>query len=489
MDLNKENTIYKRTVFDLKVKINKNNLTKEDYFDLSKIKNLRVLDNGFLKILRKKYNKTQKEMANTINVPLRTWIGWESYDKYMPFKKLIILSKKLKINERELYGLIKNSKFTYGSHHGKNRLNLPVRPKEFNLVNYLIPVEPNKVYLIKNSPQKIKEYITKNFSIDHNYFKKTKLITIYSYLLYHFLKTYYIYKKEPSIKYPLSKEVSKWIKKRIDIKKAILIPLLLSDGGEKPKNRLFISGASKRIHNIWSDAWFHEHKLYPSSFLLPHKSIFVTTHKVDENILSKLKNICPNFKTSPRNTTINKYMNSPQPSIKYIFNRPKLEQEIAIRLWANTEGSIGINLNKRGGLINPSLKIACAHPYLTKELRKLCKENKINLSIIKENKNWFKIGGLKSTSITSTINFLKIGGFIKGTKIKHNSKYFHDLDKQDVLLSILEFIITQRKENNKITNIDKAYKSIKNIVINKKYKNKEYYLKEFKNFNNWSFRK
>ena len=136
--LNK-NLIYRTTVFDFSVKLNRNNLTKRGYFDLEKIPNLRVLDNGFLKILRKRVNKTQRELADLIGVPLRTWIGWESYSKYLPFDKLLLLSKRLGIDKEELYQIIKNTQFTYGEHHGKNRFNLPLHPEEFNLSTYLVP--------------------------------------------------------------------------------------------------------------------------------------------------------------------------------------------------------------------------------------------------------------------------------------------------------------------------------------------------------------
>ena len=483
-----EYLIYEKTVFALKVKLNKDNLTKEGYFDLEKIPNLRVLDNGFLKSLRKKLGKTQNELSELIDVPLRTWIGWEFYDKYLPFDKLILLKEKLNLKDTELYQMIKNTKFTYGNHHGKNRLEIP-SSVNFELVNYLIPISVDRVYVVKSAPQEIKDYILKQFSIDNNYFKKSGLIVIYSYLLNKFLKTFYIYEKKILLEFPLSDEVKSWVSLGIDLKKSVIIPLLLSDGGEKSNNRLFFSGASNVLHNIWADALFYQYGLLPSSFLAKYKSIFVTTHNVSDKILSEIKEICPNFKTSPRNEFKIEYLANLQPSIKYLFNSNKLEQETAIRLWANTEGSIGIAMDRRSNLINPSLKIAIAHPSLIYELKKLCEINGIIFMIIKEEKNWSGLSALRSTSITSTINFLRIGGFIRGTKIKAQSKYFNGLDKQDVLLGILEFIIRQRKSGTyKSEDINKIYDYIRTIVINKEFKEEEYYLNIFKDFNNWSFR-
>ena len=264
---------------------------------------------------------------------------------------------------------------------------------------------------------------------------------------------------------------------------------MLSDGGEKPQNRLFFSGASKQIHKIWSDAFYQEYSCLPSSFLLPYKSIFVTTHKVSDKIMTELKRVCPNFKTSPRNKSKELYLSISQPSIKYIFTRPKLEQQIAIRLWANTEGSIGIRLDKKNKLITPYFQIACANPSIIKELQRLCKINMLNLTIIKDKKNWAGVGRLKSTSIKSAINFLKMGGFIKGTKISSKSKSFKGLDKQEVLFGILEFMLKQRKEDKyRIDDMNKIYKHIKDIVLKKEFKEESYYLDSFKKLNSWTFR-
>jgi len=55
----------------------------------------------------------------------------------------------------------------------------------------------------------------------------------------------------------LSTELKKWIDSGINLNSSVIIPLLLSDGGEKPKKRLFFSGTSEVLHNIWADAFFY----------------------------------------------------------------------------------------------------------------------------------------------------------------------------------------------------------------------------------------
>jgi len=91
----KDKVIYEKTVFRLVSEINTINLTNEGFFDFTKLPNLRILDNGFLKQLRIHYNKSQREMAGLAEVPYSTWLGWEYRNKTIPFDKLNILSKKL----------------------------------------------------------------------------------------------------------------------------------------------------------------------------------------------------------------------------------------------------------------------------------------------------------------------------------------------------------------------------------------------------------
>lgn len=467
------------TVFCHKIFVRKENLTKHGYFNLKKIPNLRIIDNNFLKIIRTKYNITQREVALIANVPIRTFIGWESYKKALPFDKFITICNRLGLKEKEIYSLIKNSEFTFGNHHGKNRVKLPLRPNEFKIANYFIPLEPKKVYVIKNVPREIKNKIIKEFSIDNYYLNKSGLLVIYSYLWYEFLKTFYEYKKELLLNFPLTNEISYWINKKVNLTKSVIIPLLLTDGGEKPAS-IFCSGASDIVHKLWSDAFYYEFNKLPSSYKLPYKSIFITSHRVPLNILGKIKDFCPNFKTAPRNEPIEKYQNLPQPTISYLFKSPELEQQIAVRLWAITEGSISIHNSKTEKLITPNFRIACAHPTLTKELQEITKNNKINMSI-KKGYTWSGIGGLQTTSINSVINFLKIGGFIRGVKVaKSRSKVFGGFDKQDVLLGILEFVKMQRENNvYRVDNIQKINKWVKNIIKNKEFKDEQFYIKYF----------
>lgn len=468
------------TVFCNKVSVKKENLTENGYFNLQKISGLRIFDNGFLEYIRKKYSKTQKELSEIIKTPLRTVIGWQYYKKSMLFSKLIEICNQLNISEKEIYELISGCEFTFGKHHGKNRIKLPIKPERFRHSSYLIPIKPNKVYVIKNTPEVLKDIIIKDFSIDHFYFNKTGLLTIYSYLLNRFLKVFYRYDKELLLKFPLSKEIPKWRREGVDITRAVIIPLLITDGGEKP-NCVFCSGESSIVHNIWADACYYGLEELPSSYKLPYKTIFVTSHRLSKNILTKIKKHCPNFKTSPINISVEEYMKTPQPTISYLLKRSKLEQQIALRLWAITEGSVGVRNSKKDRSITPRIKIACAHPGIIRELREIARLNKINFSISKSGNTWSGISCLQTNSIISAINFLKMGGFIGGVNVaRSRSKTFGGFDKQDVLLGIFELMKRQRQDKYYKTNdIKKINKWLKRIIENNEFKKDKYYIKYF----------
>src|SRR3989344_5984109 len=141
-ELINSNIIYKQSVFQLNVKLNKKHLIYHKYFNLEKLRSLRILDNGFLRLFRKRYNKSQNQMAKIMDVPLNTLIGWESYRKALPFKKLIKAIKYFNIPYVKLYKIIDGCEFTFGEHHGKNKIKLPLKPSNFNLAKYLIPITP-----------------------------------------------------------------------------------------------------------------------------------------------------------------------------------------------------------------------------------------------------------------------------------------------------------------------------------------------------------
>ena len=147
------------------------------------------------------------------------------------------------------------------------------------------------------------------------------------------------------------------------------------------------------------------------------------------------------------------------------------------------EGSVQFNLDKNTKLIVPVLQIACAHPKLVWQLKEIAKNNGINLSIKKDANIWSGLSGLSGGSINTGIQFLKMGGFIRGVKIaKTKSGFFGGLDKQDVLLGIFELMKLQR-ENQKYRYDSRieCNKKIREIVLNKQFKSEQFYIDYFEN--------
>ena len=190
-----KSTIYKKTVYELNSLLNTNNLTSSGKFDLEKIKDLRVIDNGFLTEIKNRYNLQWQEISKLIDVPLRTIIVWKAYKKSIPIQSIFSLCNRLSIDKKVIYDLIEGCEFTLGTHRGGNRIILSLDPSNFFLSAYAIPQKHSKVYIVKNTPEKVKKYVLNNFSIDENYYKKKNLIVINCSILHVFLDTFYYFEK------------------------------------------------------------------------------------------------------------------------------------------------------------------------------------------------------------------------------------------------------------------------------------------------------
>ena len=94
------------------------------------------------------------------------------------------------------------------------------------------------------------------------------------------------------------------------------------------------------------------------------------------------------------------------------------------------------------------------------------------------------LSALETFSLGSSLNFLRFGGFFDVAIAKSRSAYFGGLKKQEVLLSILEYMHRQRM-NKKLKTINKieAYQKIRDIANNKEFKDSDYYLNVFKRGN------
>lgn len=186
-----------------------------------------------------------------------------------------------------------------------------------------------------------------------------------------------------------------------------------------------------------------------------------------------------NAKTAPAlGQTIEEYLKEPQPHLDYLMNASETEQQIALRIWAATEGNITIR--KRHRYVYPCLVITCAHPDLIKTLQQIARRFNINFQITRSKNTWSGIKMLHTSALSSSIEFLKLGGFVKGVKISAHSKYHEGIDKDVLLLGILEFKKRELENSHlKKLPIQQVHHKINEIVENGSYKSADYYINYF----------
>ena len=189
-------------------------------------------------------------------------------------------------------------------------------------------------------------------------------------------------------------------------------------------------------------------------------------------------NIAGNTKTKhAAGQTVTEYLKEPQPHLEYLINAPETEQKIALRIWASTEGSIGIS--KRYKWLYPDLRIGCAHPILAKQLQYIAQQHGIHFVIRKNKRTWSGIGRISNTTLIGCRNFLKLGNFIEGVKIR-SSPYHRGIEKNILLLGIFEYI--RRTHMNGLSEkLPMAFhhRKINDIIENKEHHPLDFYINYF----------
>jgi len=127
------------------------------------------------------------------------------------------------------------------------------------------------------------------------------------------------------------------------------------------------------------------------------------------------------------------------------------------------------------------LNIACAHPVLLGQLRQIAKRLNILFSEQRSKNIWSGFQGLSSNSLKNSIYFLRLGGFIKGVKISANSTYHEGIDKDVLMLGILEYIRQRNKGNvwQKNLSIENHHHNVNKIIENREYSSADYYIDIF----------
>ena len=471
--LQRENTVYKYYV-ELKEDV----FTEYGYLDIAKVPGLRLTGaNQFLKNLRIKNCLSRKDIAKIIRVSPECVKSWENNYSNIKLQTLVKIAENLGISRNIIYSMIDQGKFST-----KNKIS-PKFKKISDIIQYFNPLNDDKarIVLLKHCPDETLSKIRETFKVkirSHN--RNWKII--YCRELHNLLKTFFRYIKVPKIHFPLTAEVKGWYDNGIDLKRAIIIPCLQSDGHIQHEKQYYSEvgffGYNKTLHDYFVDAMYYEFNEMPSTYF---KYCYCTLYsrKSIKKITDDVMNLAGNAKTSPaKQQTVEEYLKEPQPHLDYLINASEIEQQIALRIWSSTEGSI--NVYRWDKYVYPQLQIACAHPGLVEQLQLIARRLNINFCIKHAKRNWSEIGGLSMKALSSCIEFLKLGGFIKNVKISSHSPYHEGINKNILLLGILEY--KKREQTNKElknNSLQRIHFKINKIITNREYKSADYYINYF----------
>lgn len=461
-------------------------LTSNDYFDLDQIPNLRVFAGRFLKSTRLKSNLTQKEFSDKFKISRLALYHWEHNRTAMPLKILIKIAEHYGINKKEVYQSIEKKNIFI-----KKNINLSFKYGEIVGVLPFISARGKDDLIIKQNGKNYVGKISKLFNVKV-YHSPNKQFVINNADLHNFFVTFFDKASILRIKPPLTNFVKNI--KNVDLRKAVICPLLQTDGCgcfDKRRRLYFISfkNISKELHNIFVDSvYFAYNKFLPCSYLLKDRlkedkytQCYVTKYNGIEfqPIYEDLLKLCGNFKTSIYySQNLEDYEKEAKPHLNYLLDAKKIEKIIALRIWASAEGAIIPMRRNKGGLIVPKLQISCSNKELLFQLDKVTKSVGLHFSVRNEKGIGYKC--LYNMTISCILSFLRLGGFIEGVKISKNSKYYEGIDKQDLAYSILEFMSKERKNSSlRKLSMEDIHKKIKKISENEEFKSIDYYRKFF----------
>lgn len=478
---NKKILTTRTSVYDEYYTLKKNALTENGYFDLVQILNLRIYAGSFLNSERIKLGLTIKDYSRLLNVSYLALQKWENDKTATPLDIITKIKNKEIIYNLIEKGIIKISK----------NIRLPLKYNEISSFLPFLSIRGDGEVIIKRTGKKYVSRISKQFN-RKIYFSPNKQFVLKSVVLHNFIKTFFQKKKETKLKPPLTDFIKDLKKGSIDLKKSVIIPLIQTDGChifDKRKKRFYIvfKNTNKLLHNILVDSFYLSYKELPSSYLILEKKLdnhtqaYVTRYgnKNFQKVHSELIGLCGNFKTSRYYAqSIEDYKKETTPNLTYLINAKRKEKEIALRIWASTEGAIIPMRIRKNNLIVPKLQISCANKEILFQLKKVTDSLNIHFTIKKETGLRYK--GLNNMAISCALAFLKTGGFIEGVKISKSSKYYEGIDKQDVLYATLEYMVKER-ENHLLRSIKmkEVHKKIRKIAENKDFKKLKYYINHF----------
>jgi transcriptional regulator with XRE-family HTH domain len=295
------------SVYEFFVELKEDVITEQGFLDLAKVPRLFVLGAGqFLKKLRLANRLKRKDIANILGIRrLDSVTEWEND------RKRRLRQARLPVRFELILPIIQY--FTPQSGRSSNVTVHKCSMKTLAKIEEVLNVKP-KVY-----PKRFEAII---FSSELKYF----------------LTTFFRYTKVPKLHFPLAPEVEGWHFDGVDLKRAIIIPCLQSDGTMSTKyNSIRFCGFNKNLHDYFVDAMYYEYGLLPTTYFSRFKigsRKYITSYSKEslKEIVAELMNIAGNTKTKPANgQTVNEYLKQPQPHMNYLINASRNEQQIALR--------------------------------------------------------------------------------------------------------------------------------------------------------------
>lgn len=172
-----------------------------------------------------------------------------------------------------------------------------------------------------------------------------------------------------------------------------------------------------------------------------------------KELVDDLLKLSPNYKTTPYADDIKIYLNSQQPTARFLFNESKSLKWLALRTWFDFDGSISPSFKlknkkeKKNDKIysyyqlqfEVELRISETNPSLIEDLRKICFDLGLN-PIKKTNKSkWSGIEGIGISKLDAIKKFISKGGPITDVKI-HKSKRFFGIEKKKLCLAVKKIL-------------------------------------------------
>ncbi len=461
-------------------------LISDEHFDLIQIPNLRIYAGNLLKSIRLKLNLTQKEFARKYKVSKSALMHWEHNRSAIALNTLVDIAKEIVLTKKDIYKFIRERKILT-----KKGINLFFKYGYFIEILPFISIRSKNILIIKQTGKEYVKKISELFNLKI-YYSTNKQFVINNADLYNFLITFFDIKIDLKINLPQTKFIKNL--NNIDLRKAVICPLLQTDGSgglDKRKNLYVASfkNISKELHDIFVDSIYETYDGFlPGSYLLKdsikddkYTECYVTKYfgKLFQPLYKDLIKLCGNFKTSKCHSQSSEdYEKEDKPHLDYLLNAKEFEKIVALRIWASTEGAIIPMRRNKGGLIVPKLQISCSNKDLLFQLQKIATSIGLHFTVRNEKGTGYKC--LYNMAVSCALSFLKLGGFVDGVKISKSSKYYEGVNKQDLVYATLEHMIKERKDASlRKLPIVKVHELIRNLAENKQFKNLNYYIKFF----------